>query len=131
MPGTVTGSAAVVAAVILAGLAAFQLALAGGAPIGHLAWGGAHRVLPRPLRIASLVSMGIYALCAVLLLDRAGVIDVIANDELPRIGTWALVVLFGVGTLMNLASRSRAERLVMTPVVCALCLLSLAVALGA
>ena len=39
---------------ILGVLAVFQLALALGAPIGHFAWGGAHRVLPARLRIDSL-----------------------------------------------------------------------------
>lgn len=47
-----------------------------------------------------------------------------------HIGTWALVILFGVGTLMNLVSRSPDERRVMTPVALVLCLLSLVVALG-
>jgi hypothetical protein len=122
--------AAVVAAAILACLCVFQFALALGAPYGRFAWGGAHRVLPRRLRIGSLVTMVVYAMCAVLLLDSAGVIDVLANDELVRIATWALVVLFGIGTLMNLASRSADERRVMTPVALVLCLLSLVVALG-
>ncbi len=126
-----TATAAIVAAVMLAGLALFQLALALGAPIGRFAWGGTRRVLPTPLRIASLVTMGIYGLCGLVLLDRAGLIHVMPNDELVRVATWGLVVLFAMGTLMNLASPSRDERVLMTPVALVLCLLSLIVALGA
>ena len=54
-------AAALALTVLLALLAVFQLALALGAPLGHFAWGGAHRVLPRRLRIGSLVSIVIYA----------------------------------------------------------------------
>lgn len=57
----VTEVAAVVASVLLAALAAFQVALAAGAPLGRLAWGGRHRVLPTGLRIASGVSVVVYA----------------------------------------------------------------------
>ena len=128
---TATTGAAIAAAVILGGLAVFQLAIALGAPYGRFAWGGRYAVLPTPLRVASLVTMAVYALCAVILLDRAGVIDVLGNDELVDLATWVLVGLFAVGTLMNLVSRSPDERRVMTPVALALCLLSLVVALGA
>ena len=119
------------AAVILGGLALFQLALALGAPYGRFAWGGRHAVLPTPLRAGSLITMAAYSLCGVILLDRAGVIDVFGNDELVGLATWVLVGLFAAGTLLNLASRSPDERRVMTPVALALCLLSLVVALGA
>ena len=54
--------AEIVAYVLLAGLAVFQIALAAGAPLGHLAWGGKHRVLPKGLRIASALSVGLYVL---------------------------------------------------------------------
>lgn len=57
---------------LLAGVAVFQLALIAGRPWGRLAWGGAHVVLPTNLRISSAVSIGIYALIAAAMLDRAG-----------------------------------------------------------
>ena len=71
--------AAIALVVILSLLAVFQLALALGAPLGHFAWGGQHRVLPGRLRIGSLVSIVIYAIIAVLALDRAGLIDVVSD----------------------------------------------------
>jgi hypothetical protein len=46
-------AAAVIAAVGFMGIAAFQAALALGAPLGRAAWGGAHMRLPTGLRIAS------------------------------------------------------------------------------
>ncbi|HET9880007.1 MAG TPA: hypothetical protein VFQ81_11990 [Candidatus Limnocylindria bacterium] len=51
------GSAtAVIGTVLLAVIAMFQLALAAGAPLGAMAWGGGHPgVLPPRLRVASAV----------------------------------------------------------------------------
>jgi hypothetical protein len=123
--------AAVVAYVLLAALAAFQIALAAGAPLGHLAWGGKHRVLPRGLRIASAVSVLLYGLFAWIIAAAAGSVDRF-GDYVPS-GNWAIWVLtvyFGVGVLANLASRSRPERFVMTPVAAVLCACCLVIALA-
>lgn len=121
--------AAIALTVILAVLAVFQLALALGAPLGRFAWGGAHRVLPARLRIGSLVSIVIYAVIAVIALDRVGVIDVVP-DPVSTVGMWVAFGYFVLGIPLNAISRSRAERYTMTPVVAVLAVLSLLVALS-
>lgn len=121
--------AAWAAAVVLAGLACFQLLLASGAPLGEYAWGGAHRVLPRGYRIGSVVATFIYALAALVLLEAARVIDLVESADGPRTAAWVLAALFGIGTLMNAVSRSRKERR-MAVVAVVLCALSVVVALG-
>ncbi|MGI9822860.1 hypothetical protein [Agromyces sp. Marseille-Q5079] len=121
--------AAIALTVILGVLAVFQLALALGAPLGHFAWGGSHRVLPAKLRIGSLVSIVIYALIAVLALDRAAVIDVVP-DVVSTVGMWVVFGYFVLGIAMNAISRSKPERYTMTPIVAVLAALSLIVALG-
>ena len=122
-------AAAIALTVILAALAVFQLALALGAPLGRFAWGGAHRVLPARLRIGSLVSIVIYAVIAVLALDRAGLIDVVP-DGVSIVGMWIVFGYFVLGIVMNALSRSKPERYTMTPVVTVLAVLSLLVALS-
>jgi hypothetical protein len=122
-------AAALALTVILAVLAVFQLALALGAPLGRFAWGGAHRVLPTKLRIGSLVSIVIYAVIAVLALDRVGLIDVVA-DGVSAVGMWIVFGYFVLGIAMNAISRSKPERYTMTPIVAVLALLSLLVALS-
>ncbi|RZU66734.1 hypothetical protein EV379_3100 [Microterricola gilva] len=121
--------AAVAATVILGVLAVFQGALAAGAPLGRFAWGGAHTRLPTALRIGSAVSIVLYALFAVVLLDRASVISVLP-DAVSVVGTWVLFGYFVVGTVMNGISRSRSERLTMTPCCLVLAVLTLIVALS-
>jgi len=121
--------AAIALVVILSLLAVFQLALALGAPLGRFAWGGQHRVLPGRLRIGSLVSIVIYAIIAVLALDRVGLIDVVP-DVVSTVGIWVVFAYFVIGIPLNAISRSKPERYVMTPVVTVLAVLSLLVALS-
>lgn len=121
--------AAIALCVILAVLAVFQLALALGAPLGRFAWGGQHRVLPARLRIGSAVAIVIYAVIAVLALDRTGVIDVV-SDVVSTVGMWVVFAYFVLGIPMNAISRSKPERYTMTPVVTVLAVLSLLIALG-
>ena len=123
--------AAVVAYVLLAGLAVFQIALAAGAPLGHFAWGGKHRVLPRGLRIASAVSVLLYGLFAWIIaaaVERATDVGDYVYETPPAF--WVLTAYFGVGVLANAASRSRPERFVMTPVVAVLFACCLIIALA-
>jgi hypothetical protein len=122
--------AAIAASLILAALGMFQVFLAAGAPLGHFAWGGRYRVLPVGFRIASAVTIPLYVVMIFLLLDRAGIVSALPDDT-ARIGTWILVGYFALGVLMNIASRSRPERYVMTPVVLTLAILAAIVASGA
>lgn len=124
-------SAAIAAGVGFLLVAGFQVALALGAPWGRAAWGGAHEgALPRNLRVASLIAALFWVLLASLIFERAG------HELIPvpfTVGAWVPWALFGLlalGTLMNLASRSRMERLIQTPVAAILALLCLLVALG-
>lgn len=121
--------AAVLICVALGVLAVFQLALVLGAPIGRFAWGGQHEVLPARLRIGSAVSIVIYAVIAVLALDKAALVDVVP-DAVSTVGMWIVFGYFVLGIGLNAISRSRAERLTMTPLCAVLAVLSLLVALG-
>ena len=125
---TISPIAAVTAALLLAGLVCFQLLLAAGLPLGNYAWGGAHRVLPRPLRIGSVVATFIYSLAAVTILDAANVVDLITSD-ITRVAVTILAVFFGIGVVMNAISRSEKERR-MAFVALALSVLCGVVALG-
>ena len=124
-----TTFAALAATAILAALAVFQAALIAGAPIGRFAWGGQHRVLPTKLRIGSAVSIVLYALFAVVILQRAE-LNELFPDAVARVGIWILTAYFVLGIVMNGISRSKPERNLMTPVCVVLAVLCLVVALS-
>ena len=119
--------AAQVAAVVLAGLVVYQIALAAGAPRGRAAWGGTHRSLPTSLRVGTAVPITIYVFAALILLRRAGYAIPHLSPRLARRGTWASVFVFSLSALVNLASHSEWERLVMGPLAFALGALSVVI----
>ncbi|WP_262851300.1 hypothetical protein [Mumia quercus] len=106
--------AAWIVVAVLALLAAFQLALACGAPWGAFAWGGQARVLPASLRVGSALSIVLYAAFAVVVLDRSGEIDALA-DGVASVGAWVVFVFAVLSVVVNALSRSRPERYTMTP----------------
>ena len=109
--------------------AAFQAALALGAPLGSASWGGAHEgQLPTGLRIASGVAVCVYAL---IVLGRGGFRGVPLPYGVLRWGTWALVGLMFLGALPNFASSSGWERFGWGPLALILALLCLFIALRA
>jgi hypothetical protein len=120
---------AVLAVVVLAALAVFQAALAAGAPLGRFAWGGQHRVLPTKLRIGSAVSIVLYALFALIILGSAERAVDGTGVGITDVGIWGLTAYFALGIVMNAISRSRPERMLMTPVVAVLAGVCLALAL--
>jgi hypothetical protein len=103
-----------VAAVTAAGclvVAAFQIALTVGAPLGAAALGGTiSGPLPGSLRFVTAVTALVWLLGSLVVLARGG----FTISPLPRTvttwGTWVLVGLLGVATLLNFASSSPWER---------------------
>jgi hypothetical protein len=118
--------AAAVAVVVLAGLAVLQLMVASGRPLGRFVWGGQHDVLPRRWRVGSAVSVLVYAAIAVVLLWRATTTAPVPGAV--TVAVWVLAGYFALGVALNGLSRSRSERLVMTPVCVALTACSVLVA---
>jgi len=122
--------AALLAAIGFTVIAVFQVVIALGAPLGRAAWGGAHIVLPRNLRVASAVAVVIWVVAALVVLDRAGTSIIDLPDAVTSWGTWALVVVLPIGALMNFASSSPYERFGWGPLGLVLAMLTLILALS-
>ncbi|HWI31769.1 MAG TPA: hypothetical protein VNT50_09775 [Microbacterium sp.] len=122
--------AVVLAVAILAALAILQLCVAFGAPLGHFVWGGRHRVLPARLRVGSVVSIVLYAFIALVLLARAGLVEVLGDGPFVVVTTWVIFGYFTLGIVANAISRSKPERYTMTPVCAVLAACTLVIALS-
>jgi peptidoglycan/LPS O-acetylase OafA/YrhL len=104
-----------------AALAAFQVALVAGAPLGHAAWGGAHAHLTTNQRIGSAAAVAIYVAAIFVVRGRAAG----RAKRRYRWTTWALGPLLGLGAVANFASDSSWENYLLAPiavVLAALCL---------
>lgn len=112
-----TQAAAAAYALFAAYVILFQLALAAGAPWGDQAMGGRWPgVLPMRVRVAEVIQSVVIAAVAVLVLSRAGLVapGLVAGETAWL--AWVPVVLSALSLVMNLASRSLAERRRWVPV---------------
>ena len=125
IPATLAATLAAAGFVVIA---AFQLLLALGAPLGRAAYGGRNAELSPAFRRASAGAVLIWLLAAVFILGRGGVLSVPLPDVVVDVGAWVLVVLSVLGTIVNLASSSPWERFGWAPFSAALAVLSFIVA---
>lgn len=109
-------------------LATFQIALAAGAPLGKLAWGGEHTTLPLNLRFGAISAVIRYVFIAFIALDRSGTIAVLPR-EFSFWVMWLIVAHFGFGVILSLLSKSRYEKMTLAPYTFAMGLLSLLIAI--
>ncbi|TFB83993.1 MULTISPECIES: hypothetical protein [Cryobacterium] len=102
--------------IILVFLAIFQLLLIAGLPLGRFAWAGRHEVLRTCQRIGSALSIALYLVFALLVLERAELTSFIYSASFIGVAVWVLTGYSTLSVIMNGISRSKSERLVMTPV---------------
>lgn len=108
-------TAAIVMAVISFGIGIFQIMLALGIPLGEYCWGGKYKgVLPDKLRLMSLLSAFLLFFFGLVFLVHTNVVQM--NINLPTtVFVWIITIFLGLNILGNLASKSKKEKIVMTP----------------
>jgi hypothetical protein len=127
-----TTPAAVLAAILFLGMAAFQAGLAFGVPLGAHVLGGRHPgALPNRLRVFSAIAAVVLVVGAWVVLARADAIRWPTGAAgLVAPATWAIAAFLVLNTLGNLASKSRLERTVFAATTAALAALCTYVAMS-
>lgn len=94
-----------------------------GFPFGELAMGGKYKVLPIQYRIACAISIIPLLIAIVVLMQTGGIFSTGLPQNIVRGIAYFFAIYFCVNTLMNAFSKSKKERLIMTPfsAVTALC----------
>ncbi len=127
----VTVWAASAYAIVVAGVIAFQLALALGAPWGSYAMGGAFPGrFPMRMRIAAVVQAALLALTVPIVLSRAGLVLPTWSEAAGWL-IWVVVTVAVVSLILNLITPSAGERRIWVPVAVVMLASSLVVALTA
>lgn len=125
-----TTLAAIVFTLVAAGVIAFQIALALGAPWGEYAMGGAFPgKYPPRMRVAAVVQAVLLGIIALIVLASAGLVAVPIISDLPSL-IWLVVVFSAVSVVLNAMSRSAGERRIWVPVALVMLGSSLVVALS-
>ena len=106
--------AAVAAAVLIAGVIAFQVALAAGVPLGEATMGGraatVGRVLQPPYRAVALGSAVVLGLAAWIVLGRAGLVPIFLGGQALAWSTWVVAGFMALNTVTNLSGPHPLER---------------------
>ena len=104
----------IIVAILFVSIALFQVVLSLGYPFGEFAMGGYYKVLPKKLRIVSAVNAVVLLFMGFVFLRHTNIIN--GLDFLStNILVWVITIFLGVNTITNLISRSKKERLLMTP----------------
>jgi hypothetical protein len=136
MPIVNVQNAAIGAAVLIGGVAIFQIALAIGLPLGEATMGGSaptvDGVLSPAFRVVALLSAGILIGVAWVVLARAGVVSTrLVSDRALVWLTWGIVAFLMLNTVGNFSAPHPVERYVMGSITLLLVLLCGFVALRA
>ena len=108
----------------------FQLALAFGAPWGEYTMGGRFSgKLPPKMRIAALVQIIIIFVFAFIVIIRSG-LAFSQFYSIGKIAIWFVVVFFVLGSILNVSTPSKGERMIWGPVNVLLLITSIIVALN-
>ncbi|WP_245808897.1 hypothetical protein [Shouchella patagoniensis] len=104
----------IIVAIFCVFVSVFQVLLSLGYPLGEFAMGGYYKVLPKKLRIVSAVNALILLFIGFIFLQHTNVLN--GLDFLStNILVWVITIFLGLNTITNLISRSKKERLIMTP----------------
>ena len=120
--------AAIIYAIVMLGVVAFQIALAAGAPWGAYAMGGAAPGQFSPaLRVAAMIQAVLLAGMAAVILARAGLI-LPGWSQVSHWLVWIVVALTALSLALNLITPSAGERAIWAPTLALLLIGSLIVA---
>lgn len=86
-----------------------------GLPLGELTMGGRYKVFPKKLRIVLVSQLLLQVFFVIVILQMGGYLPLWFSHRTTRIILIVMAVYLSLNVLMNLASKSRKERLIMTP----------------
>lgn len=119
---------AIIVALICFGVSIFQMLLVLGLPLGDYAWGGKYRVLPMKLRISSVISFVVLSFIGFIYLQNVNVVNTSLGVLNNKVFIWIFSVLFALNSVGNLCSKSKKEKLIMTPITIIATVLSIIIA---
>ena len=114
---------AIIGATLLMLVVVMSVALILGAPLGEFTLGGQFKVFPAKVRGVLATQLLLQVFFAIVLLQLGGFMPLWFSHKVTKIIGIALAVYLSMNCLVNLASKSKKEKYVMTPlsVVTAVC----------
>lgn len=86
-----------------------------GLPLGELTMGGQYKVYPGKLRIVLVVQLLLQAFFVITILQAGEIMPLWFSENVTKIICTIMAVYLSLNTVMNLISKSKKEKYVMTP----------------
>lgn len=103
-----------------------------GLPLGELTMGGKYKVFPKKLRFLLVGQLIFQMLFLIILLQAGGWISLWFSDRITKTICKVMAIYLILNTCMNLVSKSKKERYIMTPLsaISAICFWMTALSIG-
>ena len=86
-----------------------------GLPLGEFTMGGQHKTLPKKFRIVAVISFAVQVFAMVIVLQAGGFISLWLSFKATKYICFFFAAYLSLNTIMNMISKSRKEKYVMTP----------------
>ena len=105
----------ILGAVLFGIIAIMTVLVACGLPLGEFTMGGQHKILPKKLRVAAVISVAIQIFAMIIILQAGGFISLWLSFKVTTYICFFFAAYLSLNTIMNMISKSRKEKYVMTP----------------
>lgn len=106
---------AIIGTLLFLGIAVMTILVACGLPLGEFTMGGQYKILPNKFRIMAIVSVAIQLFAILILLQAGGFIPLMFSFKITKYICLFFAAYLSLNTIMNLTSKSKKEKYVMTP----------------
>ena len=86
-----------------------------GLPLGELTMGGQYKVFPQKLRIVLVAQLILQVFFVLIILQMGEIIPLLFSYNVTKIIGIVMAIYLSVNTVMNLISKSKKEKYIMTP----------------
>ena len=105
----------ILGAVLFGVIAIMTVLVACGLPLGEFTMGGQHKILPKKFRVMAVISVAIQIFAMIIILQAGGFISLWLSFKITKYICFFFAVYLFLNTIMNMISKSRKEKYVMTP----------------
>lgn len=106
---------AIIGACILSIIIVLSILMICGLPLGELTMGGQYKVFPKKLRLVLVTQLILQVFLAVVILQMGGFIPLWFSIQVTRVIGIVTAVYLSLNTILNLISKSKKEKYIMTP----------------
>ena len=104
----------ILGAVLFGVIAIMTVFVACGLPLGEFTMGGQHKILPKKFRVMAVISVAIQIFAMIIILQAGGFIPLWLSFKVTKYICFFFAAYLSLNTIMNMISKSRKEKYVMT-----------------